>query len=247
MHRAVVRVAVVVGLTALLSACTSNDAPQAASTVAPTTVPPTTTTPTTLIPSTTTTRPETTTTIEGQVGSREKLLDRMGPAISLSKAVFGIEAAEIPIPEIQVASPVVAAEELIAFEFWVYENALVEAWADVLAIEGSPDWTELRGSFGTWTGLRPNFLALRAEPLELIEVRLATPEEIAAIPDRVVEAAGPKAVAITSRTTIAPHQLVGVDDPDFVIERSGWEERTQVTLLVPGEIGWQYFWTGAQE
>lgn len=243
MHRAVVRVAVVVGLTALLSACTSNDAPQAASTVAPTTVPPTTTTPTTLIPSTTTTRPETTTTIEGQVGSREALGEAMQQAVEASEALFGVDPSSVSVPNLTDPDPVVALEALLHLDFWVYRHAPVEEWASILAEPQSPDWTLYRRLLATQGFRTAAFEGDIAEPFKILEARLATPQEIEAIPADVLAKAGPAAASLVFRTAMAAHTLMDSEEPGLDEERAGWEDRTQVGILVPTDIGWQFFWS----
>ena len=225
-----------------LSACTSNEAATTTTSgIVTTTAVPTTTA---VAPTTTTTPldPTTTTLRDGAVGSREALLEAMQPALDSSEVLFGIDKQSVPVPNLNDPDPLVALEALIEFDFWVFSNATTDSWAGVLAVPDSPNWSEYLSGFNSLAGRVAVFDAGEAKPFEIIELRLATEDEIAQVPTEVLSAAGADSVVALERLSLAPHTLRVAGRPELDLERTGYAARETITVLTPTEIGWQYYW-----
>jgi hypothetical protein len=230
-----------------LSACSGSDAATTTTTTALIT---TTAAPTITTAQTTTTTgsidPTTTTLQDGAVGSREALIEAMQPALEFSESIFDADISTAPIPEINGPDPVEALRELLLLDFWVYSNAPLDSWADVLAVPGSPDWSLYLGAFDSLFFRTATFDEVIPAPYEILEARTATQEELNQFPDGVLTDAGPDAVGVVYRTRMAPHVLRDPEAPEADEARDGWDTRTQVALLLPTDVGWQFYWSEFQ-
>ncbi len=245
LFRARSTIAAVASMALLAGACTSGSV----STTTTSTLPPATTASAAPAPTpestTTTAAPvETTTTVASEaVGSREALLEAMEPALGFSESIFGADISTAPIPEINGSDPVEALRELLLLDFWVYSNAPLDSWADVLALPGSPDWELYLGAFDSLLSRIPHFLPSVDPPYEILEARLATDEEASLVPEAVLSDAGTGATIVAYRTRLAPHLLRNVDRPEIDEAQNGWDDLMQIAVLVPTEIGWRSFWS----
>jgi hypothetical protein len=185
----------------------------------------------------------TTASAAGAVGSREALLELMSPLIELTSSIYGVPTSEVPIPDISGPDPVDAALELLLFEVWLLQNSTLEEWAGVVAPEGSPAWRLYSSGFDVLGGRTATFVP-SSEPYSISEIRLATDEEAALVPDEIVEAAGVASSVVLFTTTLAPHEIADPGEPALTEARPGWIGKSELGVLIPTDLGWRWFWQG---
>jgi hypothetical protein len=229
----------------ILSACTGSEA---TTTTTDAEVVPTTAVPTTAAvkPTTTTTPadPTTTTLQDGAVGSREALLEAMQPAIESTVIRHEVDASEVPVPNINEPDPLFAVAELLALDFWAYSNAPVGSWAGILALEGSPQWSEYVGAYNLLGGRTAAFED--PNPFEILELRRPVPTEEAAVPADVLAAAPGGSVIVFYRTRLDPHVVSTPEEPDSAATREGWGDEARLAVISPTDVGWQFYWSQSQ-
>lgn len=243
LFRARSTIAAVASMALLAGACTSGSV----STTTTSTLPPATTASAAPAPTpestTTTAAPvETTTTVASEaVGSHEALLEAMSEAIGSSVLRHGVDASQVPIPQINNPDPLAAVSQLLEFDLWVYVNAPVGGWSEILAVEGSAQWSEYVGAYNVLAGRRAKFET--SEPFDILEIRLANADEIAFAPAAVLADAGSEGVFVFYRTRLDPHTLSTTAEPELATEQDGWRDQARLALVVPTRIGWQFVWS----
>ncbi len=229
-------IAVVIVL--LVASCSSAASPTTTlESAPPTTTTTTAPTPTTVAPTTTTATPPTTASAE-TVGSPEAmraLIERVVVEEVGSDNVGPLS--DVPSLSANDSDPLVALLSNIAFEDWAYKTFPDPAWAEVLAVPGSPAFFSYRTQLDSernanvrWEDAGDPFTVVSAELLTDVPLDPAVLDEF---PD--------DSVSFMIDTSRGPYRKVRIDTGEVVDDRPGWESIKLIVVVAPTGVGWQVY------
>lgn len=241
MRAGTINVALVLAAALVMSACSGSSTESSTTTSTSSTT--TTSTTSTTSPTSTSTSTTTTSLATGLVGDPALVEQAIDDAAIGVEEIFGVPREEIPSPDLTNPDPLVAMREILEFDIWVFQNAprrgLIEVYTDPL----TPAWETL---FTVVERLSPDTVVFDdGGGLTISEIRLASSEEAALVPDEVREEAPRDVVPVWYVYSASPYSIV---DPQGTVRESldGWTDRTYLALLAPSPRGWLLHWEAQQ-
>lgn len=231
-----------------LAACTSSTAEDPPATTVPststtvgTTVPSTTPTSSTAA-STTSSSPTTTAAAssdDGLIGTQEAY-DALVDRVLEDVRVFNrdLTAADVPLPDLRLADPVMALEEILTFDTWVFGTVPATSWVDLIYAPDGPYSSRTASQLSTLSALDARH-EYGDEPWTLVTAELARPSDVFPSTDLTGElVAGVAVIAFESKQ--GPYTVVFRETGDIHETRDGFHVRGYAAI-VPTLSGWQVF------